>query len=410
MTDISVEPILARASDPKQRLSPQVRFYLLASITLSFLAGSSVPTPIYPIYQSQWHFSSVTITFIFSAYALAVLTALLVVGRVSDYIGRRPVLLVATVMQMLAMYLMGAADGLGDLISGRILQGLSTGAAVSAVGAGLIDIDRTRGAIANAVAPISGSALGALMGSVIVQFVPFPTHTVFVVLSIIFVVQLAGLIVMKDTTSLRAGALRSLIPQFGVPAQVRPAMLVASAVFFAGWALAGFYASLGPALIKSVFGLPASLVGGLALAAFSGSGVAAILAFKSRSTAIQTYAGSLGLLAGMILVIASLSLISIGVFFVGIALAGAGFGVGFQGGIRLVVSKAHAHELAGVLSVAFVCCYLGMGAPAVVAGYEVAGGADLILTARVFGAVVIALAVLAIVGLAATQRGGKVEN
>lgn len=404
MTHISIEPAPEAHSQLDSPLAYRLRFYLLASITLSFLAGSSVPTPIYPIYQNDWHFSSVTITFIFGVYALSVLAALLVCGRVSDYVGRRPVLLIATVMQMVAMYLMGDADGLSDLISGRVLQGLSTGAAVAAVGAGLIDIDKLRGEIANAIAPISGSAMGALLGSVIVQFLPFPTHTVFAVLGALFFLQFVGLLLMKDTTMTRPGALRSLIPQFGVPIQVRPAMLVASAIFFAGWALAGFCASLGPGLIKSVFGVSASLIGGLALATFSGCGVVVILVFKSRPAVTQTYFGCIGLLAGMSLMLASLQSQSITCFFVGVGLAGAGFGVGFQGGIRMVVARALPHQLAGVLSVSFVCCYLGMGVPAIAAGYETASGMEITATAQVFGGSVIGLVVLAIIGLAFTRR------
>ena len=404
MPHISIEHAPEAHSQFDSPLAYRLRFYLLASITLSFLAGSSVPTPIYPIYQNDWHFSSVTITFIFGVYALSVLAALLVCGRVSDYVGRRPVLLIATVMQMVAMYLMGDADGLSDLISGRVLQGLSTGAAVAAVGAGLIDIDKPRGEIANAIAPISGSAVGALLGSVIVQFLPFPTHTVFAVLGALFFLQFVGLLLMKDTTMTRPGALRSLIPQFGVPIQVRPAMLVASAVFFAGWALAGFCASLGPGLIKSVFGVSASLIGGLALATFSGCGVVVILVFKSRPAVTQTYFGCIGLLAGMSLMLASLQSQSITCFFVGVGLAGAGFGVGFQGGIRMVVARALPHQLAGVLSVSFVCCYLGMGVPAIAAGYETASGMEITATAQVFGGSVIGLVVLAIIGLAFTRR------
>lgn len=407
MTDNCATSKPLNAPRENQRLSAGARFYLLASITVSCLAGSSMPTPIYPIYQNEWHFSSVIITLIVNAYALSVLAALLVVGRVSDYIGRRPVLLVATVVQMLAMYFLGAADGISDLIAGRVLQGLATGAAVSAVGAGLIDISKQRGAIANAVAPISGSALGALLGSVIVQYLPFPTHTVFVLLGSVFLIQFAGMLLVRDVITFKSGALRSLIPQFAVPPHIRARMLVASAVFIGGWSLGGFYASLGPALIQNVFNLPASLIGGLALAAFSGCGVVGIVAFKSRSGATQTLIGSLGLVVGMALILISLSTNSVIVFFNGIALAGAGFGVGFQGGIHLVVESAEPHETAGVLSVAFVCCYLGMGVPAVGAGYEVGQGANIVITTQFFCAVVILLAILAMLGLGLTRKTTK---
>ncbi len=63
----------------KFHLSPTAAFYLQASITVMFLAGSSAPSPLYPIYQAAWGFSPIAITVIFGVYALAVLAALLVV-------------------------------------------------------------------------------------------------------------------------------------------------------------------------------------------------------------------------------------------------------------------------------------------------------------------------------------------
>ena len=80
-------------------LSGTARFYLQASITVSFLAGSSAPTSLYPVYQREWGFEPVTVTVVFGVYALAVLGALLITGRLSDYIGRRPVLIAATLAQ-----------------------------------------------------------------------------------------------------------------------------------------------------------------------------------------------------------------------------------------------------------------------------------------------------------------------
>ena len=55
-------------------------------------------------------------------------------------------------------------------------------------------------------------------------------------------------------------------------------------------------------------------------------------------------------------------------FFAGTAIAGVGFGGGFQGGIRLVVPLAGERERAGVLSLLYIVSYLGLGVPAVVGG------------------------------------------
>ena len=109
MNQIVINPGVSVANDDKQRLGPRTRFGLLASITVTFLAGSSVPTPLYPIYQDQWHFTAMGISFIFSIYAISVLAGLLVFGRLSDYVGRRSVLLWTTVLQLVAMYMLGVA-------------------------------------------------------------------------------------------------------------------------------------------------------------------------------------------------------------------------------------------------------------------------------------------------------------
>jgi MFS family permease len=122
-------------ADPGRRTLPaSAALYLLASIVVSLLAGSSAPTPLYAIYQGQWGFSPITTTIIFGIYAIAVLSSLLVFGRLSDHVGRRPVLLVALAVQMVTMVLFATADGVPALVTARVVQGLSTGAAIAAIG------------------------------------------------------------------------------------------------------------------------------------------------------------------------------------------------------------------------------------------------------------------------------------
>src|SRR6185369_3590639 len=138
----------------RPRLSTGVSFYLLASIVVTLLVSSSAPTPLYPLYQAEWGFSAITTTVVFGAYAIAVLVALLIVGSLSDHIGRRPVLVTALLAQAATMWIFATATGVPQLLTARIVQGLVTGAAIAAVGAALLDIDRVRGTVANAVAPM----------------------------------------------------------------------------------------------------------------------------------------------------------------------------------------------------------------------------------------------------------------
>jgi MFS family permease len=112
------------------------------------------------VFQAEWGFSPITITVVFGVYALAVLAALLTVGKLSDHIGRRPVLIAALITQIVALTVFATAGDVTALMLARIVQGLSTGAAVGALGAGLLDIDRVKGTVANGVAPVAGTATG----------------------------------------------------------------------------------------------------------------------------------------------------------------------------------------------------------------------------------------------------------
>src|SRR5947208_178458 len=179
-----------------QRLSPKAAFYLLASITVSFLAASAAPTPLYPLYQAEWGFSAITVTLVFAVYAIAVLGALLVVGKLSDHLGRRPVLAAAIALQAVTMLLFATANGVSGLITARIVQGLSTGAAVAAVGAGLLDLDKVRGTLANSVAPMAGTATGGIGPGLMVQYLPAPTELIYLTLVGVLLLQGVGVAMM----------------------------------------------------------------------------------------------------------------------------------------------------------------------------------------------------------------------
>src|SRR6202522_983798 len=262
MTQLSRCSQSAQAIEEDGYLSRNAAFYLLASITVSFLAGSNAPTPLYALYQAQWGFSPITVTVIFGIYAIAVLLALLFAGRLSDHLGRRPVLIAATAVQAATMVLFATASGVGDLVLARIIQGLATGAAVGAVGAGMIDLNKERGATANAVAPAFGTATGGGLSGFLVQYLPAPTHLVYAVLGTIFVLQGIGVALMADTIAPAPGALASLKPQLNLPAATRAPFLLALPVLVATWALSGFYASLGPMLVRGMLGVDSALLGG----------------------------------------------------------------------------------------------------------------------------------------------------
>ena len=399
MTSIPSFPLAAAATLPRRaRLSTTAAFYLQASIIVSFLAGSIAPTPLYGVYQAAWGFSPITITVVFGIYAVAVLCALLTAGALSDHVGRRPVLLAATVTQAVTMLLFATAGGVPALVVARIVQGLATGAAMGAVGAGLLDIDRQKGTIANAVGPMTGTATGGLLSGLMIQYLPAPTHLVYLLLLAVFVAQAAGVALMAETAMSRPGALASLRPHIRVPPALRRPMLLAIPALVATWALAGFYGSLGPTLVRKILHSHSLALGGLAVFVLAGSGALTVFVVRARPARVVMTVGALALIAGVALTLAAIPLGSAMVFFAGAALAGVGFGAGFQGAIRMVVPLAAPTERAGVLSALYVVCYLAMGVPAVFGGLRVVYGHGLLAAAREYGVAVIVLAVLALAG------------
>jgi MFS family permease len=351
------------------RLTNTRAFWLKGSILVSFLAASSVPSPLYSLYREAWGFSSLTLTVIFSSYALALLAALLVFGGLSDHRGRREVVLVSLALEIAATILFYEATSVGWLLAARVVQGLATGMMTGAIGAGLLDLNRERGAVVNSVAPMVGLGLGALVASLLVQFAPAPTQLVYAVLLVIFALQIIAAMYLPETAQRRAGAWRSLIPNLSIPAAARTTLARALPVNTAQWALGGFYLSLGPTLASTVTRLDGPLVGGVLIAVLMFSSAGAMAYVRSRATNLSQMAGAVALVIGVAATLAGILLTSAAAFVVGTAVAGAGFGAAFSGSMRSLVPLAAPHERAQLVSGFLVLSYAAFSIPAIAAGY-----------------------------------------
>jgi hypothetical protein len=263
----------------------------------------------------------------------------------------------------------------------------------------MLDVDQDRGAVANATAPGLGTASGALLSAFAVQWLPAPTRLVYIVLIGVLLAQAFGVLWLPETSPRAPGMWRSLVPQIALPAQTRRPMLAAAPVLFALWALGGFYASLGPSLIDHLVGTASVIDAGLGLGILTGVGALTTYMLRTMPAPKVMLVGTGTLVAGVTTVLLSLWTDSSLGFFFGTAVAGVGFGAGFQGGIRLVAPLAHPDQRAGVLSVLFTVSYLGLGIPAVVAGLAVVRGGGLVATSYVYGLAVIVLALFATVNL-----------
>ncbi|HSV44353.1 MAG TPA: MFS transporter [Ramlibacter sp.] len=350
------------------KLGSHHALWLKGLILMSFLAASSVPSPLYALYRTMWGFSPVMLTVVFASYAFSLLAALLVFGTLSDHRGRREVVLIALVLEIAAVFLFWQADSVGWLLAARILQGAATGIATSALGAGLVDLHQERGALINSVAPMAGLGVGALASSVLVQFAPAPTRLVFDILLGIFALQLIAALFLPETAQRRPGLLRSFVPKVGIPEKARATMLRILPVNTAQWALGGFYFSLGPSLARTITGDDAPLVGGLLIGALSLCSALTIALARRIDPRSSLTAGAGALLAGVLVTLAGIHWGWSGAGLIGTVVAGAGFGATFSGSLRSLVPLAQAHERAALMSGFLVASYLAFSVPAIVAG------------------------------------------
>ena len=224
------------------------------------------------------------LTTIFGIYALALLVSLLVVGGLSDHVGRRPVLVVAFLLEAASMVLFLVSDGVGWLLAARIVQGLATGALTSALGAAVLDLQRPERPWARsstAPPPGSGCRSAPWVRGCWSQFVPSPTtgsspSSPWCSCSR----RSARCSSCPRRPPALPGTLASLRPRVHVPPANRPPFLAALPILVACWAVGGFYASLGPSLLVDVFGIDNHLAGGLLIFALNGTGVLGSLALR----------------------------------------------------------------------------------------------------------------------------------
>jgi MFS family permease len=403
--DRAARPVDTAPAAPRtgRRLSRSMAFAAITAIFVTFMAASSAPSPLYVVYQQQWGFSAITLTVVFAVYVFGLIGSLLILGALSDYIGRRPVLAAAIALELVALVLFITAGDVTVLLIARLLQGIATGAAMTTLGAALVDLNPPhapgRAGVVSGVAPLGGLAVGALGCGALVQFAPAPTHLVFILLLAGMVVSAVFIALMPETAVRRPGGFASLKPKLGIPQRLRPDVYALVPILVASWALGGLYLSLGPSVAASLFGLTNHLVGGLVVTLLCATGAVTAFALKSWPTDRVLSIAAVLLTGGTAITLLGVVVESIVLAAVGTAIAGVGFGASALACFGTLARLAAPEERGELFAVAFVISYLAFSLPAVIAGVA-ATGFGLHTTAIVYGLVVVLLGVITLV----TQR------
>jgi MFS family permease len=349
----------------------RVAFWLLAFVLTTAMLGTTLPTPLYVIYQAQWHFSAAVVTVTFAVYAAGVLAALLLAGRSSDQAGRKPVLAVALACSALSTVVFILAPDVGVLFAGRILSGLSAGLMTGTATAALTELipasASRRASLVATAANMGGLGLGPLIAGLFAQYAAHPTTVVFeVYLAVLAAAGLCLFLVPETVSPRRWPALR--FAGLGIPGQGRAEFIAAGAAGFAAFSLLGLFSALAPTFLGSVLHEDSHAVQGAVVFGLLAVGTVTQL-LLARVPSRQVVMAGLGLfLAALALIAAALSQAGMALFLAGTVVGGVAVGAIFLGSLATANRLAPPERRGQAISTYFVLCYCGLIIPVIGVG------------------------------------------
>jgi MFS family permease len=346
-------------------------FWLLALVLTITMLGTTLPTPLYVIYQGRWHFSAAIVTVTFAVYAAAVIATLLLAGRSSDQAGRKPVLAVALGASALSTAVFILAPDVGALIAARIVSGLSAGLVTGTATAMLTELAPAaasrRASLVATAANMAGLGLGPLIAGVFAQYAAGPTTLVFEVY--LAALAVAGLILLflPETVRIRTRpALR--FTGLGVPERGREEFIAAGVAAFAAFALLGLFSSLVPGFIAGQLHQGSHAVQGAVVFLLLAVAALTQIAVSRLSSSRAVMIGLTLFLVALALIVAGLAQSSMALFLAGTVAGGAATGSIFLGSLATANRLAPAGRRGQSLSAFFVACYAGLIIPVVGVG------------------------------------------
>jgi MFS family permease len=350
------------------RLGRSAAFFAVAYAFAVTALGTTLPTPLYGIYQEQFGFSELTITVIYATYAIGVIAGLLVFGSLSDQIGRRRTLLPGLAFSAASAVVFLVAGGLAPLFLGRILSGLSIGVFTGTATAALVDFagegQRSRATLASTFANLGGLSLGPLLAGALAEWAGAPLRVPFWVDLALLVP--ATLAIWAIPEPVEVSAHPRLRPQaLKVPPEMRGIFAKAGLVAFAGFAVLGSFTGVSPAFLATVLGVSSHFTIGLVVFLVFASSTVGQLLIGGIDPRRAMRIGCAGLVLGLALIFAALALESLPLLIAGGIAAGLGQGAGFRSGLFTVNSAAPADQRAEVASSFFVVAFVGLSIPVV---------------------------------------------
>jgi hypothetical protein len=351
-------------------LTPAAGFWIVAAAFAAVMAIGALPTPLYVLYERRDHFSGLIVTVIFAVYAVGVVASLFLAGHISDWFGRRRVIVPAIAIGALSAGVFALWPTLPGLLVARVLSGLSVGVVTATATAYLAELHAARGRRSSSrhaelvatAANLGGIGVGPLAAGMLAQFLPAPLVLSYVAFGILALALASAVLLLPETAGVSERP-RYRTQRISVPPSGRRAFFAAAAGGAVALAVFGLFTSLAPGFLADTLGYRShALAGFAAFVVFAAGAVAQSMLGRFDARALSEV-GVILLPVGLAAVTAATWLASLPAFLAGGVLCGAGAGVIFKAGINTVLDLAPAEVRAEALATFFLASYLGLSGP-----------------------------------------------
>lgn len=351
-------------------------FWLVAYTFAVTMAFSAAPAPLYVLYQAKEGFGPFTVTLVFAAYAVGVLVSLFLAGHISDWAGRRRVLVPAVLVNVLAAVLFLSWTSVPALLVARFVSGISVGMLTATATAHLTELhlaarpgaSRTKADLVATAANLGGIGLGPLIAGLLAQYAGDPLHVPYLVFQALMLFGALAVSLVPETVE-PVERVRYRPQRVTVPRAARGRFFAAGAAALAEFAVFGLFTSLAPGFVSGTLHQSSHALAGFVSFAVFGSAALAQILLARVPLRTQLRAGFALLLTGIVVVTVAVWAPSLWLFLLGGVLAGGGAGAAFKGGISIVLSIAAPESRGEALAGLFLAAYVGLTVPVLALGF-----------------------------------------
>jgi MFS family permease len=348
---------------------PRGAFRWTAYVLAVTAFAAAIPTPLYPLYEQHFQFSSGVLGLMFAAYTPGVFLTLFFVAPQAERVGRKNLLYLGMAFTALGAVVFALAPNVLWLALGRFISGLAVGATTSVATAAMSDLepnhDQHHVARVAVSANFGAFAVGVILSGFLVGYVAYPTQLVYLLPVVASGVGLLAVSVTPETASALRSKLSFRIQRISVPAPLRSPFWVAVGGIAACYSIYGLFAALVPSYIRTQLGISSPLVAGAVVALMFGVAAIAQLTTSQIRDRRALLVGFPFLLGALVAFVVILPLTSWMLLVLVTAALGGSVGLTFMGSVTLSDRIAPEEERGEILAGFYLGGYLALAVPTI---------------------------------------------